>query len=185
MRLTPRACSPPATHLSSWATIVAVVATFAGWFYFVGALPKFEYNRLHPYTSFIPIGCYIFLRNSTRYLRERVLPAWGEIGKYTLETYICQFHIWMRTTGENGNPKFLLVLVPGSFWLNFVLVSALYLYVSVRLFKVTVALKEVCVPNNSAVIVSNFGKIAAGAALFFGAGFATHSAFALPPNANV
>lgn len=160
-----------------------MAAIFAGWAFFVGALPKFEYNALHPYTSFIPIGCYIFLRNCTRWLRERVLPAWGEIGKYTLETYICQFHIWMRTTGENGNPKYLLVLVPSSFWLNFVVVSALYLYVSVRLFKVTVALKDVCVPNSSAAIAKNLSRIAAGAAVFFAAGYATHRAFSLPHSA--
>ncbi|KAG8468641.1 hypothetical protein KFE25_013724 [Diacronema lutheri] len=170
-------------ELLRWASIGAVTAVFACWFYWVGALPKFEYNRLHPYTSFIPIGCYVFLRNCTRWLREHVLPAWGEVGKYTLETYICQFHMWMRTTGENGNPKFLLVLVPGSFWLNFALVSALYLFVSIRLFKLTVALKELCVPNSTRAIGVSFARIGAGAALAFAAGYATHAAFALPPNA--
>lgn len=158
------------------------LAIFAAWVKFVFLLPKFDYNALHPYTSFIPIGCYILLRNSTRWLRERVLPAWGEIGKYTLETYICQFHIWMRTTGENGNPKHLLVLTPSIdtpawFWLNFLLVSAMYLYLSVRLFKITVALKEVVLPNDVPKIKANLARLALGAALTFALGYATRSTF--------
>lgn len=167
-----------------WSAIGAVAAVFAGWFWTVGSLPKFEYNKLHPFTSWIPILCYIFLRNSTRWLRERVLPAWGEIGKYTLETYICQFHIWMRTTGLNGNPKFLLVLVPGSFWINFVVVTALYLYLSVRLFKVTVALKDLVLPNDSAKIGANLLNCALGAVAFAALGWGTHAFFSLPPNAS-
>jgi hypothetical protein len=176
----------PAARRSArrWSAIGLASAVFAGWVWAVGSLPKFEYNKLHPYTSFVPILCYIFLRNSTRWLRERVLPAWGEIGKYTLETYICQFHIWMRTTGLNGSPKFLLVLVPGSFWLNFVVVTALYLYLSVRLFKVTVALKDLVLPNDSAKIVTNLLNCALGAVGFAALGWGTHAFFSLPPNAS-
>ncbi|KAJ1638203.1 10 TM acyl transferase domain found in Cas1p-domain-containing protein [Pavlovales sp. CCMP2436] len=167
-----------------WAAIAAVSSVFAAWFVLIGCKGKFEYNALHPYTSFIPIGCYIFLRNSTRWLREHVLPAWCEIGKYTLETYICQFHIWMRTTGENGNPKSLLVFLPGWFWLNFVVVSAFYVFLSIRLFKITLALKDICVPNDVRAIVINVSKIGSGAVGFAALGLATHRAFALPNNAS-
>ena len=43
--------------------------------------------------------------------------AW--CGKVTLETYILQFHIWMKTTGINGSPKFLMVWLPGWFYTHF------------------------------------------------------------------
>jgi len=169
--------------LVRWSVVGAVLALFFAWVRYVFLLPKFEYNTLHPYTSFIPIGCYILLRNSTRWLRERVLPAWGEVGKYTLETYICQFHIWMRTTGENGNPKHLLVLTPNIdtpawFWINFALVTAMYLYLSMRLFKVTVALKEIVLPSDVPKIMSNMARVAVGAMGLAMLGHVTRSAFA-------
>ncbi|XP_062078173.1 protein REDUCED WALL ACETYLATION 3-like [Humulus lupulus] len=57
--------------------IVAAVSVFVGylWFEYIYKLDKVSYNKLHPYTSWIPI-------------------TW--LGKVTLETYISQFHIWLR-----------------------------------------------------------------------------------------
>merc|ERR1712146_511959 len=65
------------------------------------ALPKKEYNALHPYTAVIPITLYI-LRNLFPTLRRWHMHLFEYLGKITLETYIAQFHVWMATTGVNG-----------------------------------------------------------------------------------
>merc|ERR1719261_1091372 len=90
----------------------------------VFSLDKYAYNGYHPYTSWLPILVYILLRNLTPALRARYVHLFTFLGQVTLETYILQFHVWMKTTGLNGSPKFLLVLIEGHFWLNFAVVSA-------------------------------------------------------------
>merc|ERR550537_562709 len=93
------------------------LAAFTAWWFEIYSLDKYDYNAVHPYTSFIPITAYIVVRNLTPQLRNYYLHMWAFLGKTTLETYIAQFHIWMRTTGPNGNPKFLLMMV-GNYWIN-------------------------------------------------------------------
>jgi len=75
--------------------------------------------------------------------------AW--CGKITLETYILQFHVWMKTTGINGSPKYLMVWLPGYFWTNFVLVTAMYIFLSYRVFIITAALRDVVIPKEGGV----------------------------------
>ena len=85
----------------------------AYWYYAYFALPKRAYNAVHPYTSFVAIFTYLVLRNLTAGLRRRHMHLFAWCGKVTLETYILQFHVWMRTTGLNGSPKYLMVCFPG------------------------------------------------------------------------
>ena len=75
------------------------------WYYSYFALPKRDYNKVHPYTSFIPIFLYLVFRNLTEKLRKFHLHGFAWCGKITLETYILQFHVWMKTTGVNGPPR--------------------------------------------------------------------------------
>ena len=78
-------------------------------------LPKRDYNKLHPFTSFIPIWCYMVLRNCSPTLRRYHMHLFAWCGKVTLETYILQFRVWMKTTGINGTPRrraALLTLAP-------------------------------------------------------------------------
>ena len=86
---------------------------------------------------------------STPALRARYVHLFTFLGQVTLETYILQFHVWMKTTGLNGSPKFLLVLIEGHFWLNFAVVSAAYFLVSVRVFRLTCALRDALVPDDA------------------------------------
>lgn len=129
--------------------VVAAMCLLAGivWCRFVFFEEKKTYNKLHPFTSLVPIVVYLLLRNMTESLRQHYLFGFAYLGRVTLETYILQFHIWMKTTGINGSPKHLLVLIPEQHWVNFVVVSAVYIFLSVRLSNLTTVLRDALIPD--------------------------------------
>jgi len=140
------------------------------------ALPKRSYNKVHPYTSFIPIFLYLVLRNFTEGLRKRHMHLFAWCGKITLETYILQFHIWMRTTGINGSPKYLMVWLPNYYWTNFILVSTVYVFISFRVFRITAQLRDVVIPKEGGpALARRAALIALVAAVFYGCGVALGS----------
>jgi N-acetylneuraminate 9-O-acetyltransferase len=148
------------------------------WYVHVYSLDKFEYNAVHPYTSWIPITAWIALRNLTPYMRQHSIGFLSWMGCITLETYIGQFHIWLRSGIPDGQPKLLLELVchpplcnccmrlmrwilcastatlcaamqiTGYPLANFLLCSILYIGASYRLFNLTNVLKSVFVPHD-------------------------------------
>ena len=101
---------PPRPSPSPQSVVVGATLALGGWWYFTYfTLPKREYNKAHPFTSFIPLFCYMVLRNMSPLLRRWHMHMFAWTGKITLETYILQFHVWMKTTGVNGSPKHLMV----------------------------------------------------------------------------
>lgn len=137
-------------HVVKCAIAAASIGVYSCWHTRVLPLEKYDYNRLHPYTSFIPILVYIIMRNLYRTIRIRHIAMFGWLGKVTLETYLSQLHVYLQSNAKN-----LLVYIPGYPLLNFALATAIYLGISFRLFAITNVLSGYFLPQDKVKAARN------------------------------
>lgn len=137
-------------HIVKGVIAAASIGVYGYWHMYILPLDKFAYNRLHPYTSFIPILVYIVMRNLYRTVRIRHIAMFGWLGKVTLETYLSQLHVYLQS-----NAKHLLVYIPGYPLLNFALATAVYLGISFRLFAITTVLSGYFLPQDKVKAARN------------------------------
>ncbi|KAE8448436.1 hypothetical protein EG329_009501 [Mollisiaceae sp. DMI_Dod_QoI] len=88
---------------------------------------KADYNWWQPYIAFIPILCFVTLRNCHRFLRNYHSVVFAWLGRCSLETYILQYHIWLA-----GDTKGLLSLGLGHRWVETVVLTPIFLWISWR-----------------------------------------------------
>lgn len=83
------------------AVILSVVALFTFWGITKRCPDKQSYNAIHPFVSWIPILCFIVLRNSHSQLQRVHSGIFSWLGRISLETYVLQYHVWLAgdTTG--------------------------------------------------------------------------------------
>jgi N-acetylneuraminate 9-O-acetyltransferase len=148
---------------SGWSLAIAGAALLAlsvWWYLEIYCLDKLAYNLAHAYFAFIPLTAYIFFRNLTPSIRSGVSMSLHLLGKTTLETYLLQHHVWLTS-----NAKTLLTLVPGMPWVNFALASVLFYFLSHELYRLTMSLRGMILPENKDIAWRNM--IGTALLLFF------------------
>ena len=113
------------------------------YFVYVYQNDKRTYNSLHPYYFWIPLLTYVLVRNWNPSLRMHHSASLARMGKITLETYLMQHHIWLAK-----DAKALYVVIPNAPFLNLCVTSVTYVFVALRLFRITVGLRAIHVPQS-------------------------------------
>ena len=155
--LTEAAKMPLQKHLPTVGIPAVGAVVLATWWYRnIFMLGKLEYNSTNAFFAPIPLLCYIFLRNMHPTLRQWYSPALHLIGKTTLETYLMQHHVWLTS-----NAKTLLVLVPGMPKINFLFVSTLYYFLARELYRLTMSMRGMFLPDNKSACIRNLATLVA------------------------
>ncbi|KAF7509792.1 hypothetical protein GJ744_007487 [Endocarpon pusillum] len=128
---------PTAVHVSAVFASAVIIPTYL---VLIQKFPdKYAYNWWHPMISPVPIAAFAILRNATQPLRDFHSGLFAWLGRFSLETFILQYHIWLA-----ADTKGLLSLglsgrdaVVGTEWIDklgflcdFTLVTAFFLWVS-------------------------------------------------------
>jgi hypothetical protein len=127
------------TQYSHGAKIIVLIPMLIGtMLYFIYVYPndKKTYNSLHPYYFWIPLLTYVFVRNWSPCSRRYHSSSLAKMGKITLETYLMQHHIWLA-----NDAKALYVVIPNAPFINLLVTTVTYVFVALRLFRITVVLR--------------------------------------------
>lgn len=112
-------------NIARYTSLALSLAGFVGFFVFELTQTKASYTKYHPYISWIPILSFVVMRNFMRFERNTYSRFFAFVGKFSLETYIGQFHMWLA-----ADTRGLLVIVPNATW---VLKSTLGWYINLCL----------------------------------------------------
>ena len=123
-----------------------MLALVLWWFFIIYLKPKMEYNLLHSYFAIIPLTAYVFFRNISMAARSYVSMSLHDLGKTTLETYLLQHHIWLTS-----NAKTLLTWIPDQPYINFGIATIVFFIVSKELYRITMSLRGLIVPDDPTV----------------------------------
>merc|ERR1719230_621254 len=104
----------------------------------------------HSYMAVIPLTAYIYFRNITPWVRSYISMSLHTLGKTTLETYLLQHHLWLTS-----NAKTLLTIVPGNPWLNFAFASIIFVILSKELYRMTMNLRGMMLPDDGKIAIQN------------------------------
>jgi len=120
------------------------------WLWVIYAKPKMEYNLVHSYFAIIPLTSYIFFRNISTAVRSGISMSLHDLGKTTLETYLLQHHIWLTS-----NAKTLLTWIPAHPYINFAIATIIFFVVSKELYRLTMSLRGLIIPDDAALAKTN------------------------------
>ena len=136
-------------------TLALLLGCAALWMGAVGVTGKYTFNARSPYSFFLPVLCYIFARNCSVWLRSGHLTLFAWAGKITLETYLLQHHVLLTS-----NAKTLLVLIPGFPTCNLLLVTSIYLLCALKLYRLTLHLRAMAIPDDNAAAMRYLKNLA-------------------------
>lgn len=100
-------------------------------------------NATHALASCIPITAFVLLHNVPGYLRNRHSTFFAWVGKYSLELFIGQYHIWLA-----ADTKGVLVLIPEHPVLNVIVTCFVFVCVCHEVNKVTGILAQALVTKD-------------------------------------
>ena len=103
----------------------------------------------------------MILRNATFGLRQTTSWLYTFFGRISLETFILQFHIWLAM-----DTRGLLVIVPGSWWINLALTSIFFVYLSHLLARVTGDLSEWLIGSPQELLVKKWALLSVTLVVF-------------------
>ncbi|KAH8658851.1 10 TM acyl transferase domain found in Cas1p-domain-containing protein [Tricladium varicosporioides] len=86
---------------------------------------KEDFNWWHPYLSFLPILAFIALRNCHDILQSYHSGLFAWLGRFSLESYILQCHIWLA-----GDTRGLLRLGLWNQWVEAAMLTVIFLWLS-------------------------------------------------------
>jgi N-acetylneuraminate 9-O-acetyltransferase len=100
---------------------------------------KVGYNRWHPIMSPLPVLAFVILRNSSQLFRDYHSHMFAWLGRYSLETFVLQYHIWLAADTKGllslgllgrGSASGLGLVYDWGRWVEFIFITAFFLWTS-------------------------------------------------------